>query len=86
VINTAAETHVGNSIANSDDFVSSNINGVHNLLELIKTIGEKTHLNPYSSTLAQMKFMEILKKEPILKQTYYTLATPTQLLKQQQTN
>jgi len=36
VINTAAETHVGNSIANSDDFVYSNINGVHNLLELIR--------------------------------------------------
>jgi dTDP-glucose 4,6-dehydratase len=28
VINTAAETHVGNSISNSDEFVSSNINGV----------------------------------------------------------
>ena len=26
IINTAAETHVGNSIANSDDFVKSNIN------------------------------------------------------------
>jgi dTDP-glucose 4,6-dehydratase len=36
IINTAAETHVGNSIANSEDFVHSNINGVHNLLELIK--------------------------------------------------
>jgi dTDP-glucose 4,6-dehydratase len=36
VINTAAETHVGNSIANSDEFMSSNVNGVHNLLELIK--------------------------------------------------
>ena len=36
VINTAAETHVGNSISNSDDFVSSNINGVHNILELIR--------------------------------------------------
>ena len=36
VINTAAETHVGNSIANSDDFIHSNINGVHNLLELIR--------------------------------------------------
>ena len=35
IINTAAETHVGNSIANSDKFVTSNINGVHNLLELI---------------------------------------------------
>jgi len=36
VINTAAETHVGNSIANSDVFVKSNIDGVHNLLNLIK--------------------------------------------------
>ena len=36
VINTAAETHVGNSIASSDEFVKSNIDGVHNLLELIK--------------------------------------------------
>jgi len=36
VINTAAETHVGNSIANSDEFIHSNINGVHHLLELIK--------------------------------------------------
>jgi len=36
VINTAAETHVGNSISNSDDFVHSNIDGVHHLLELIK--------------------------------------------------
>lgn len=36
VINTAAETHVGNSIVDSVDFVHSNVNGVHNLLELIK--------------------------------------------------
>ena len=36
VINTAAETHVGNSIMSSDSFVHSNINGVHNLLELIR--------------------------------------------------
>ena len=36
IINTAAETHVGNSIANSDNFVESNVNGVHNILELLK--------------------------------------------------
>jgi dTDP-glucose 4,6-dehydratase len=36
IINTAAETHVGNSISNSDDFIHSNIDGVHNLLELIR--------------------------------------------------
>lgn len=44
VINTAAETHVGNSIASSAEFVKSNIDGVHNLLELIKNHrGENTH-------------------------------------------
>ncbi len=43
VINTAAETHVGNSIASSTEFVKSNIDGVHNLLELIKNHrGENT--------------------------------------------
>ena len=36
IINTAAETHVGNSIVKSEDFIHSNINGVHHLLELIK--------------------------------------------------
>ncbi len=36
VINTAAETHVDNSIVNSDEFLHSNINGVQHLLELIR--------------------------------------------------
>ena len=36
VINTAAETHVDNSIASSDVFVRSNIDGIHHLLKLIK--------------------------------------------------
>jgi dTDP-glucose 4,6-dehydratase len=34
-INTAAETHVDNSIERSDHFVHSNINGVHHILKLI---------------------------------------------------
>ena len=41
IINTAAETHVGNSISNSDDFIHSNINGVHNILNLIKNFKKK---------------------------------------------
>ena len=36
IINTAAETHVGNSLVKSENFVHSNISGVHNLLELIR--------------------------------------------------
>ena len=35
VINTAAETHVDNSIERSDHFVHSNIDGVHHILKLI---------------------------------------------------
>lgn len=35
-INTAAETHVGNSIVDSNEFMHSNIAGVHNLLECFK--------------------------------------------------
>ena len=36
VINTAAETHVGNSIIDSAEFTRTNILGVQNLLELIR--------------------------------------------------
>ena len=46
IINTAAETHVGNSIANSDDFVKSNINGVHNILQLIKNYRQENSKIP----------------------------------------
>ena len=46
IINTAAETHVGNSIANSDDFVHSNINGVHNILELIRNFRQESGKKP----------------------------------------
>jgi dTDP-glucose 4,6-dehydratase len=46
IINTAAETHVGNSITNSDEFVSSNINGVHNILELIRNYRQESSKKP----------------------------------------
>lgn len=46
IINTAAETHVGNSIAHSDDFVRSNIDGVHNLLKLIKNYRQENSSIP----------------------------------------
>jgi dTDP-glucose 4,6-dehydratase len=46
VINTAAETHVGNSITNSDDFVHSNINGVHHLLELLRNYRQESTKTP----------------------------------------
>lgn len=36
VINLAAETHVGNSIINSDMFLKTNVIGVQNLLNLVK--------------------------------------------------
>lgn len=36
VINVAAESHVGNSIIDSCDFINTNVNGVRNLLDLIR--------------------------------------------------
>jgi dTDP-glucose 4,6-dehydratase len=36
VINVAAESHVGNSIVDSTDFITSNVMGVKNLLDLIR--------------------------------------------------
>jgi len=36
VINVAAESHVGNSIVDSTDFMTSNVMGVKNLLDLIR--------------------------------------------------
>ena len=36
VINVAAESHVGNSIIDSTDFINTNVNGVKNLLDLIR--------------------------------------------------
>lgn len=46
VINTAAETHVGNSIVKSDDFVHSNINGVHHILELLRNYRQENNRTP----------------------------------------
>jgi dTDP-glucose 4,6-dehydratase len=49
VINTAAETHVDNSIASSEVFLKSNINGVWRLLELIKSSKIKPTLLHFST-------------------------------------
>lgn len=46
IINTAAETHVGNSIVSSNEFIRSNIDGVHNLLELIKNYRAENSTKP----------------------------------------
>jgi len=46
VINTAAETHVGNSIIDSEDFLRSNISGVKNLLDLIKNKPQNVQARP----------------------------------------
>jgi dTDP-glucose 4,6-dehydratase len=45
-INTAAETHVDNSIRKSDDFLHSNINGVYNILELLKNYKKEGFILP----------------------------------------
>jgi len=44
VVNFAAETHVDNSINDTNPFIKSNILGVHNLLEIIR--GKQIHERP----------------------------------------
>lgn len=46
IINTAAETHVGNSIIDSSSFVESNINGVYKILELLRNYRAETSRLP----------------------------------------
>lgn len=46
IINCAAETHVGNSIIDSNEFIKSNINGVYNILELMKNYRQETSRTP----------------------------------------
>lgn len=46
VINVAAESHVGNSIIDSQDFIHSNVVGVKNLLDLIRNKPENVEQRP----------------------------------------
>lgn len=46
IINTAAETHVGNSISKSENFIYSNIDGVYHLLELLRNYRQETSKTP----------------------------------------
>jgi dTDP-glucose 4,6-dehydratase len=55
-INVAAETHVDNSIRKSDDFIHSNIDGVYNILELLKHYKSTGHITP---TLIQFSTDEV---------------------------
>jgi dTDP-glucose 4,6-dehydratase len=45
-INTAAETHVGNSIVKSEDFLYSNVNGVYHILELLRNYRQESATLP----------------------------------------
>jgi dTDP-glucose 4,6-dehydratase len=45
-INTAAETHVGNSIVDSHSFLHSNVNGVHHILELLRNYRQENSHQP----------------------------------------
>lgn len=43
IVNFAAESHVDNSIKNSDEFVNSNIVGVHVILKVVRELGTRFH-------------------------------------------
>ena len=66
VINTAAETHVGNSIVKSDDFVRSNIDGVHHILELLRNYRQENNRIPI---LLHFSTDEVYKKSGLVKRS-----------------
>ena len=45
IFNLAAETHVDRSIDNSENFIKSNIIGVHNILEVLRKIKKEKNIN-----------------------------------------
>jgi len=55
IINLAAETHVDRSIDNPEKFIKTNINGVYNLLEILRKLKK--------STKNKMKFLQISTDE-----------------------
>lgn len=46
IVNLAAESHVGNSIINSEEFISSNISGTRNILDLMRHKSSNTGKRP----------------------------------------
>ena len=70
-INTAAESHVGNSIVDSQSFIDSNIVGVKNLLDLIRHKPINCMKRPLFFTSVLMKYMVILIMDTMQKRTYF---------------
>ena len=62
VINFAAETHVDNSITNSDIFIKTNINGVHNLLSVSRDFWMKDPFN-YKKKYINSRFHQVSTDE-----------------------
>jgi dTDP-D-glucose 4,6-dehydratase len=50
IINTAAETHVDNSIRKSEVFFQSNISGVYHLVELLRSYCKESQIFPTSAS------------------------------------
>ena len=59
IFNLAAETHVDRSIDDASNFIKSNLFGVFNLLEAIKSYQSKVKKKFVCYIFLQMKFMEI---------------------------
>lgn len=60
VINMSAESHVTNSIVKSEEFLASNVNGVHHLLELIR-LGREDHKPVFIHTSSDETYGDIVE-------------------------
>jgi len=62
LINTCAESHVANSIINSDEFMKSNVMGVHHLLNLLRDYRPESGVKPILIELSSDEVMGDLKE------------------------
>ena len=62
IVNFAAETHVDNSLINSDEFIKSNITGTYNLLKTVLYLNEVAS-SDHNSDFEFLKFLQVSTDE-----------------------
>jgi len=76
VIHFAAESHVDNSILNSDQFINTNILGTHNILKAIRNLSEKKDVHLHHISTDEV-FGDLGKyDEPFSEKTPYNPSSP----------
>ena len=73
IVHFAAESHVDNSIKSADEFITTNINGTYNLLEIARRYNKRFH---HVSTDEVYGSLELGSKEKFNEKTAYAPRNP----------